>query len=178
MRSKVKSQSSVTNQKKDDSSMTVSDQEKAEVLNDYFASVLTRDNQDEMPSTCMQVKEFDKPLDNITISAELVEKVLKGLNPGKSMGPDEINPLLLKTMSKVFSVPLARIFQESVNSGEIPTVWKDARVTALLKKGQNLIQAVIALSLTSVVCKCLETIIRVQMIILMNVFIALKGSHF
>ena len=88
MRSKVKSQSSVTNLKKDDSSMTVSDQEKAEVLNDYFASVLTRDNQDEMPSTCMQVKEFDKPLDNITISAELVEKVLKGLNPGKFMGPD------------------------------------------------------------------------------------------
>ena len=37
-------------------------------------------------------------------------------------------------MSKVFSVPLARIFQESVNSGEIPKVWKDARVTALLKK--------------------------------------------
>ena len=82
----------MTNLKKNDSSMTVSDQEKADVLNDcmYFVSVFTRENQDEMPS--MQDKEFDKPLDNISISAELVEKVFKGLNPGKSMGPIEINP--------------------------------------------------------------------------------------
>ena len=97
---------SVTNLKRDDSSVTESDQEKAEVLNDFFASVFTRENQDEMPT--MNDKEFDKPLiqNNITINAELVEKVL---NPGKSMGPDEINPLLLKTMSKVFSVSLAII---------------------------------------------------------------------
>ena len=98
----------MTNLKRDDSSVTESNQEKAEVLNDFFASVFTRENQDQMPT--MNDKEFDKPLNNITINAELVEKVLKGLNPGKSMGWDEINPLLLKTMSKVFPVPLAIIF--------------------------------------------------------------------
>ena len=87
--------------------------------------------------TTMNDKEFDKPLNNITINAELVEKVLKGLNPGKSMGPDEIIPLLLKTMSKVCSVPLAIIFQESISSGTIPKIWKDARVTPLFKKGQK-----------------------------------------
>ena len=43
VRSKVKSQSSVTNLKRDDSSVTESDQEKAEVLNDFFASVFTRE---------------------------------------------------------------------------------------------------------------------------------------
>ena len=135
VRSKVKSQSSVTNLKKDDSSKTVSDHSKAEVLNDFFASVFTSENQDEMPT--MQDKEFDIPLDNITISSESVEKVLKSLNPGKSMGPDEINPLLLKTMTKVFSEPLAPIFQQSINSGKIPKVWKDARVTPLFKKGNK-----------------------------------------
>ena len=40
VRSKVKSQSSVTNLKKEDSSLTDSDQDKAEVFNDFFASVL------------------------------------------------------------------------------------------------------------------------------------------
>ena len=74
--------------------MTVSDQEKAEVLNDFFANDFTRENPDEMPT--MQDKEFDIPLDNITISSDLVEKVLKGLYPGKSMGPDEINPYCLR----------------------------------------------------------------------------------
>ena len=113
----------------------------------------------------MQDKEFDKPLDNITISSELVEKVLKSLNPGKSMGPDEINPLLLKTMTKVFSEPLARIFQQSVNSGKIPKVWKDARVTPLFKKGNKSDPGNYRpVSLTSVVCKCLETIIRAQIL--------------
>ena len=94
-----------------------------------FLQAFYRENQNEMSS--MDDKVFDKPLDNITISAELVEKdlVLKGLNPGKSMGPDKISPLLLKTMSKVFYVPLAYIFQESVRSGTIPKVCKDARVT-------------------------------------------------
>ena len=43
----------------------------------------------------------------------MVEKVLRDLDAGKSMGPDELNPLLLKTMSKAFSVPLSLIFQES-----------------------------------------------------------------
>ena len=74
----------------------------------FLLVFFTRENQDEMPT--MNDKQFDKPLNNITINAELVEKVLKGLNPGKSMGPDEINPLLLKTM--LFSVPLAVIFFE------------------------------------------------------------------
>ena len=143
--------------------MTVSDHEKAEVLNDFFASVFTSGNQDEMPT--MQDKEFDIPLDNITISSELVEKVLKSLNPGKSTGPDEINPLLLKTMTKVFSEPLARIFQQSVNSGKIPKVWKDARVTPLFKKGNKSDPGNYRpVSLTSVVGKCLETIIRTQIL--------------
>ena len=113
----------------------------------------------------MNDKEFDKPLNNITINAELVEKVLKGLNRGKSMGPDEINRLFFKTMSKVFSVPLAIIFQESVGSGTISKLWKDARVTPLFKKGQKSDPGNYRpVSLTSVVCKCLETIIRAQIL--------------
>lgn len=77
------------------------------------------------------------------------------------MGPDELNPLLLKTMSKVFSVPLALIFQESVNTGQIPKVWKDARVTPLFKKGQKSDPGNYRpVSLTSIVCKCFEKILR------------------
>ena len=52
------------------------------------------------------------------------------------MGPDEINPLLLKTMSKVFSVPLAIIFQESISSGTITKILNVTRVTPLFKKSE------------------------------------------
>ena len=50
--------------------------------------------------------------------------MLRELDAGKSMGPDQFNPLLSKTMSNVFSVPLFLIFQESVSSGNVPTVWE------------------------------------------------------
>ncbi|MEW8548045.1 MAG: reverse transcriptase family protein, partial [Candidatus Thiodiazotropha sp.] len=159
IRSQVKTQSSVTNLKKDDTSHTTSNQEKAEVLNSYFASVFTHENWDEMPD--LTDRDFDTPLYNIAIDTSMVEKVLKELNAGKSMGPDEIHPLLLKTMPKVFSVPLTLIFQKSVNTGQVPKVWKDARVTPLFKKGQKSDPGNYRpVSLTSIVCKCMEKIIR------------------
>lgn len=77
------------------------------------------------------------------------------------MAPDELNPLLLKTMAKVFSVPLTLIFQESINSGKIPTVWKEARGTPLFKKGEKSNPGNYRpVSLTSIVCKCMEKIVR------------------
>ena len=45
----VKTQSNVTNLEKMDSSLTKSDKEKAEVLNDYFSSVFTHENCDRIP---------------------------------------------------------------------------------------------------------------------------------
>ena len=160
---KVKSQSGVTNLQKTDSTLTKSDQEKAEVLNEYFSSVFTRENLDNIPD--IPDKQFGKPLDSLIIDISVVEKVLKDLNAGKSMGPDELNPLLLKTMSNVFAVPLTLIFQESVSSGKIPGIWKDARVTPLFKKGQKSNPGNYRpVSLTSIVCKCMEKIVRTAVI--------------
>ena len=149
--------------KKPDSSLTKSDQEKAEVLNIYFSSVFTHENLDDIPD--IPDKEFDRPLDSTVIDISVVEKVLKELDAGKSMGPDELNPLLLKTMSKVFAVPLSLIYQESIRSGKIPSVWKDACVTPLFKKGQKSNPGNYRpVSLTSIVCKCMEKIVRAAVI--------------
>ncbi len=77
------------------------------------------------------------------------------------MGPDELHPLLLKTMAKTFAIPLLLIFQKSINSGQIPKVWKDARVTPLFKKGSKSTPGNYRpVSLTSIVCKCLEKLVR------------------
>ena len=61
-------------------------------------------------SQILQKKKFESPLDSINISVSVVEKVLKELNAEKTMGPDELNHLLLKSMSKAFAVPLTLIF--------------------------------------------------------------------
>ena len=101
-----------------DSSLTKSEKEKAEVLNDFFSSVFTRENCDRIPD--FEEKEFETPLGSININVSVVEKVLKELNAWKSMGPDELNPLQLNSMSKAFAVPLTLIFQESLKSGQVP----------------------------------------------------------
>ena len=75
---KVKTQSNVTNLEKMDSSLTKSEKEKAEVLNDFFSSVFTRENCDRIPD--FEEKEFETPLGSININVSVVEKVLKELN--------------------------------------------------------------------------------------------------
>lgn len=143
--------------------MTKSNQDRAEVLNNYFSSVFTREDLDDIPQ--IPDKYFDEPLDSLTVNISVVEKVLKELDAGKSMGPDKLNPLLLKSMSKVFAMPLTLIFQESARSGKIPAVWKDARVTPLFKKGQKSSPSNYRpVSLTSIVCKCMEIIVRTSVI--------------
>ena len=120
VKQKVKSQSNVSNLQKSDSTLAQNDREKAEVLNDFFSSLFTKENLADIPVIADKV--FDKPLDSIEINISVVEKVLKEFDAGKSMRPDKLNPLLLKTMSKVFSVPLTLIFKESVKTGKIPAV--------------------------------------------------------
>ncbi|MES9879908.1 MAG: reverse transcriptase family protein [Sedimenticola sp.] len=163
VKSKIKTVSNVSNLVKDDGSVTKTEQEKAEVLNSFFASVFTRENISNVPDLPDRI--FDVPLDNVQLNLDCVVKILLGLDGGKSMGPDELNPLLLKTMAQVFAIPLLLIFQKSLDCGKIPKVWKDARVTPLFKKGTKSSPGNYRpVSLTSIVCKCLEKLIRAAVI--------------
>ena len=57
--------------------------------------------------------------------------------------------------------PLSLIFQHSLNSGEVPRAWLEANVTPIFKKGsQTDHNNYRPISLTSIVCKLLEEIIK------------------
>ena len=45
-------------------------------------------------------------MEDIVVSKEGVTKLLKGLNPSKPLGPDELHPRVLKELATVF----ARLF--------------------------------------------------------------------
>ena len=61
-------------------------------------------------------------MNDIVVSTEGVTKFLKGLNPSKAMGPDELHPWIFK--KKKLAVDLGPIFapsfQQSLDTGEIP----------------------------------------------------------
>ena len=138
--------------------MTESDKEKANVLADFFTSIFTKDPGSKMPD--IEPKHVPV-LNDIVITPELVKKKLDNLKVNKSPGPDLLHPRLLKELSDVLSYPLSIIFRKSVDLGILPEEWKCANITALFKKGDKKCAGNYRpVSLTSVVCKVLESIIR------------------
>ena len=103
---------------------------------------------------------INNPLTNITITAKEVEKKLAKLRTDKSCGPDGVHPLILNKLSGTLAEPLAHIFQLSLSTGEVPLIWKHGTITAIFKKGRKSFPSNYrGVTLTSVVCKLLESII-------------------
>ena len=78
-----------------DGELKTEDQEKANILNDFFSSVFTVEGNSEMPNFEQKVKDEDC-IDKIDINAEKLWKQLKSLNVSKSCGPDNCHPFFLK----------------------------------------------------------------------------------
>ena len=159
VKSKTKSVSGVSNLKNEDGVFAKSEAEKAELLNNFFSSVFTKENLETLPEGTD--KEVLSDLEDIVISESEVLKLLKELDASKAMGPDNINPFLIKSMAEVFVKPLTWIFQKSVSSGIVPAAWKEARITPIFKKGSKTEPSNYRqVSLTSIVCKTLEKLVR------------------
>ncbi len=76
-----------------------------------------------------------------------------------------MHPHVLKECSKVLDKPLSIIFNRSFHSGVIPDAWLIANITTFFKKGNKLeLTNDRPVSLTSIVCKIMERIVRDTMI--------------
>ena len=98
--------------------------------------------------------------DNIIISESGVLKLLQNLNAHKAGGPDNIKPTILKELAGELAPILSIIFNKSLESGEIPSDWKKARITPAFKKGKKYLPSNYRpISLTCVCCKIMEHIV-------------------
>ena len=140
---------------KKDGSKATTDAEKAEVLNDQFSSVFTKEDTENLPQH--DVQDIHSPLTDLNLSEANVKKKLSKLRTDKSPGLDGVHPLVLKNLCTVLSKPLTSIFNTSLHTGKVPTIWKQGVVTAIYKKGKkNLASNYRAITLTSIICKLLE----------------------
>ena len=114
---------------------TKSEQEKVDLLNDFFTSVFTSEDLSSVPQIEKQVNE--PFLTSIDITEEITLEILNSLNPSKSIGPDGIHPRILKETSDILANPLHLVFRSSLQHGMIPNEWKIAHVTPLHKKGSK-----------------------------------------
>ena len=76
------------------SQLTSNDQDKVEVLSNFFASVYTRKSVVELPD--LSCKDLMYEMSTPYMHRELVEKLLKDLKVSKTPGPDGIHPIVLK----------------------------------------------------------------------------------
>ena len=137
----------------------------AEVLSEYFSSVFTTEDISSLPVPFTKFKgNKSEHLGQLFVTPEMIAKKIKKMKDNKSPGVDGIPPKLLKEIVDQISTPLAKVFNLLLE-GTVPSEWKEANITLLFKKGsRNKPENYRPVSLTSVVCKLLEILIRDDMV--------------
>ena len=138
----------------------------AEDLNGYFSSVFTKEDISSLPVADAKFQEAKSDyLGPLVVTPELVAKKIKAMKDNKSPGVDGIPPKLLMETVEQISIPLARVFNLSLKEGVVPFEWKEANIIPLFKKGsRNKLENYGPVSLTSVICKLLERLIKDHMV--------------
>ena len=108
-----------------DGSLTTTDIEKCNTLNNFFSSVFVRENITNIPDFHPV---SNSKLETVTISEYDVALKLKSLNSSKSPGPDLIHPKILSELAGVLALPLFLLFNKTLEHGKIPQDWKLAEV--------------------------------------------------
>ena len=131
----------------------------AEELNVHFNSVFTREDTSLLPVPETKFNGSDEEkLGQLIVTPEVVASKINNMNENKSPGVDGLSPV------EQISKPLAHVFNMSLQEGIVPLEWKEANIIPLFKKGsRNKSVNYRPVSLTSVICKLLETIIRDHM---------------
>ena len=138
------------------------EKEMANISNRYFHASfnvpIENEELPEMENLC------EDNISDIQITQEKVKEKLEKLNKFKSCGPDNVHPHILNETAAATSLPLSMIFKESLRTGEIPEDWRKANITPIFKKGSKNDPANYRpVSLTSQVCKVLESMVKEQM---------------
>ena len=147
------------------------------MLNSFFTSVFTKEDLSDILTFHDRIKQKESFLTDIDFSKRDVKIILSSLDISKSPGPDNFHPRILKDLSNELSEPLFLIFSKSLTDGVLPKIWKDSHVTPVYKshvtpvykKGEKCSPGNYrSISLTSVICKTLEKLIRNAIVNLME----------
>ena len=140
----------------------VTNEEKAEALNNCFSSVYGIEDPTSIPEVPSRTTE---KLDDVAFSVDDVVKLLLAVNPYKSMGPDELHPVLLRELAHQIAPIVHLLFRRTLDTGMVPHQWKMAHITPIFKKGKKSDPGNYRpVSLTSCLCKIFERLITAEIL--------------
>ena len=159
IKSKLKTRERIPALRNADGTLSTSPSDKAESLNRYFSSVFTEENLTNVPDISEVFT--GEALDSIVFTEEIIHEKLSQLNPNKSLGPDGWHPYFLQQLANELKRPLYILFGKSLKENAVPIDWLRACITAIHKKGaKDVLSNYRPISLTSVICKVFESIIK------------------
>ena len=163
IKSNIKSKSTIGPLKNEHGNTVADSAEMANILNKHFSSVFTRESTNEIPDpTPMNI---NVKLSNVEFNSTVIKQKIDKLKNGSAPGTDGIGVFLLKTFKDQIVGPLTMIFNKSFSSGDLPEDWLEANVTPIPKKGTKSNPANYRpVSLTSICCKLMESIIKDKVI--------------
>ena len=100
--------------KRDSSGLAESESNQAEEFNGQFTNVFTQSRFNKAPLLDRSAPRMN----DISVSTDRVTKLLKGLNPSKAMGPDELHPRILKELATELGPVFTHLFQQSLDTGD------------------------------------------------------------
>ena len=138
------------------------------ILNSSFHAVFTREPQGELP-IFLDRKNMSLFNDDYMFLTHDISRRLSELDANKSTGPDGIHPRVLKNCAEALSIPLTLVFRRSYVEGTVPELFKQANVQPIFKCGdKHDAMNYRPISLTSIPCKVMESVIRERMMSHLN----------
>lgn len=180
---KQKSKKNIIRLRNSDGKILVTDHDNANALNTFFQTVYTKEDDTKEiifnQSLPNLMGEIDRPepfnykglesrsnIDSINITEEEVLDLLKDIDPNKSSPVSCIHPKILLEACHELAHPITKIFNLSLKTCKVPTVWKEGIVTPIYKDDgdRHSPSNYRPITLTSMLCRILEKLIKKHMI--------------
>ena len=109
---------------------------KADIFNTYFSNQCTLLNTSSVIPN-VQVLPLNHRISTLHVTEDVILKHIRNLDTNKSHGIDNISAKMLKICDISIVKPLKIIFNNSLNEGVFPNLWKKANITPIHKKGDK-----------------------------------------